>query len=249
MTADRFVLSPNLPESNVTLCVCSDDDTARALASRGTEVLKTAASPFVLSEVSLHADMQMCHIGGNTVVVDVFQTDFTAKLRQKGFNVITDASPTEKYPYDIRFNAAVCGGSFFGNMPFLSAKLRDAALSFGLNGITVRQGYAKCSVCTVTNRAVITDDRGIAAAAKRNGFDVLEIEKGDILLSDRHFGFIGGCCGKISKTSVAFTGSLDTHVNGAEIRDFLHRHNCEAVELSAGKLKDVGGILPVKEEN
>lgn len=38
----------------------------------------------------------------------------------------------------------------------------------------VRQGYAHCSVCAVTERAIITSDDGIARRAELCGIDVLK---------------------------------------------------------------------------
>lgn len=245
--ANRFIKSPNLPENDVTLCVCSDGDTARLLTARGITVLRTTPTPHTQREVCLHADMQLCHLGGGKIIADEYQAELASELRLRGFDVKTDCSPVPSYPDEIRFNAAVCGGYLFGLESHLSQILRNEAAACGLTQITVRQGYSKCSVCTVTERAIITDDAGIARTAEQLGFDVLEIEKGDIFLSGSHCGFIGGCCGKLSKDTVAFTGSLDCHRDGERIRAFLHAHGCTALELSPNRLRDIGGILPLKE--
>lgn len=245
---ERFIKSPNLPESDVTLCVCSDPNTARLLTSCGITVLQTHPTPYTQQEVSRHADMQMCHLGGADIIADEFQTEFTAELKRRGFNIITDRLTQPHYPDEIRFNAAICGGYLFGLQMFLSQTLKNKAEENGLKLINVRQGYAKCSVCTVAEKAIITDDSGISHTAERLGFDVLEIEKGDILLNGSHYGFIGGCSGKISKDTVVFTGNLDSHRSGGQIRAFLRAHGCSALELTHDRLKDIGGILPIKEE-
>ena len=248
MSDERFIKKPNLPENDVTLCVCSDSDTARLLASCGITVLKTKPTPYTQPEVSRHADMQMCHLGGADIVADKFQTELTDELKRHGFNIITDVLTKPNYPDEICFNAAICGGYLFGLQRFLSRSLKNRAEKSGLKLVNIRQGYAKCSVCTVAEKAIITDDSGIAQTAAKLGFDVLEIGKGDIYLSDSHYGFIGGCSGKISKDKVVFTGSLDSHSSGRQIRAFLQAHGCNAIELTQDRLKDVGGILPVKEE-
>lgn len=248
MSADGFVEKPNLPNNSVTLCICSDRYTADALNRLGIKTLGTVPSPFLLPEISTHPDMQLCHTGGKTVVIDSFQKGLSASLAENGFAVITDASPERKYPGDIIYNAALCADTAFGLTERLSEKLSAELTRRKTKTVRVNQGYAKCSVCVVEKRAIITDDPGIAAAAKRLGFDVLTAEKGDIFLSDSHYGFIGGCSGKISKDTIAFTGCLDSHRNCDQIRTFLKKHGCKPLELTNGILKDVGSILPVKEE-
>ncbi len=245
--ANRFIKSSNLPESDVTLCVCSDAQTARLLALRGINVLSTKPTPHTQHEVCAHADMQICHLGGKIIIADEYQTQLALQLTQLGFEVETDCPPQPFYPDEIRFNAAVCGRYIFGLESHLSKKLKTAGANCRLELVNIRQGYAKCSVCPVTERAIITDDCGISRAAKQVGFGVLEIEKGDIFLTENHCGFIGGCSGKLSKNTVAFTGSLDSHRDGERIRAFLCAHGCTPVELAQGKLKDIGGILPLKE--
>ena len=49
----------------------------------------------------------------------------------------------------------------------------------GYEIINVKQGYAKCSICVVSDNAIITADKGIAKAAIQNRIDVLEITRLD----------------------------------------------------------------------
>ena len=248
MKNDRFVKSPNLPQTPVTLCVCSDGDIAAKLEKHGIEVIKCVPSPFLDAELSAHPDMQLCHLGYGLIVADCFQANMIKKLREHGFDVIEAPSACGLYPDNIRFNGAVCGGFLFGRTDKLADEITDNAAKQNIMSVYVRQGYAKCSICTVSERAVITEDAGIAKAAERLGFDVLTIEKGDIFLSREHYGFIGGCSGKISADTVAFTGTLDSHRDGERIKIFLKKHRCRPLELSDNIMKDTGGILPIKEE-
>ena len=108
------------------------------------------------------------------------------------------------------------------------------------------QGYTKCSVCVVSDNAIITADRAIATACAAVGIDVLTVSEGHISLPPYNFGFIGGAscaCGD----NVYFCGSLDTHPDGESIKEFCKNHGKLAVSLSDGELQDVGSLFFVGE--
>lgn len=119
----------------------------------------------------------------------------------------------------------------------------------GITLVPVNQGYAKCSVCAVDERSIITQDPSIAQAAKRHGLNVLKIQAGRILLPGYDTGFIGGCSGLLGRKLLAFTGSLGAHPDGEWIKEFLHSRGVEPLELTDGPLYDVGSILPLLEED
>lgn len=104
----------------------------------------------------------------------------------------------------------------------------------------------RCATAVVSNRAIITMDSGIYAAAQFMGLDALHISEHGILLNGYDYGFIGGCCGLIDRNTLAFTGALDSLQSGDYIRAFLAKHAVEAVELTQNRMLDIGGILPLK---
>ena len=55
-------------------------------------------------------------------------------------------------------------------------------------------------------------------------------------------GFIGGAGGCVDRTLI-LNGSLSTHPNGGELRDFVERQGCEIIELHESQLDDCGSIL------
>ena len=75
--------------------------------------------------------------------------------------------------------------------------------------------------------------------------DVLKISAGHIMLDGYDYGFIGGCCGKISSGAIAFCGDLKTHPDSDNICGFLGNYGIKAVSLGSGQLYDTGGILPI----
>ena len=80
-----------------------------------------------------------------------------------------------------------------------------------------------------------------------NQIDVLKISVGDILLDGYAYGFIGGCCGLVSKDTLAFSGNVGLHRDFENMRDFTRNHHVELYSLTNEKLYDIGGILPIKE--
>ena len=105
--------------------------------------------------------------------------------------------PGEGYPRDCALNACIAGGRFFHRLDASSPEAL-ANLPAGLETVNIAQGYAKCSVCVVDGRSVITADRGIAKAALSAGLDVLTVTPGYIELEGFDCGFIGGASFKLA---------------------------------------------------
>lgn len=242
---DGFLVNPNLPDGRVTLAAAGNyPEIISALQSIGIGTL-SLENRLLPEEVRRHSDMLICHTGDNSLFCDPSQN--RALLEGMGF--ITEiSSPLGKaYPEDVRLNVAV-GQSFFVYNPKAADKMLAGELIIrGKRPVAVRQGYSKCSVCFVTNKAVITEDEGIAAALAVTGTDVLVISKGDIYLSDTHYGFFGGSSGKTDKDTLAVTGEIKYHRDGIRIKEFCKKHSVELLELKKGRITDIGGILPLKQ--
>lgn len=94
----------------------------------------------------------------------------------------------------------------------------------------------------------MTSDRGIAKELSKIGADVLLLPPGGIILPGLDYGFIGGTCGLISKSKLAFFGDLNFYAYGKEVKDFLKQHGVEPVFLRSGKLFDRGSLLTVNKQ-
>ena len=114
--------------------------------------------------------------------------------------------------------------------------------------ISVKQGYAKCSVLAVCNDAIITADRGIAKAAESHEIEVLLIQQGGIYIKGYDTGFIGGCGGMIESKILGTSGSMKLLKDYDNIKDFLRNRNIYIENLGGKELCDIGGILPLCEE-
>lgn len=245
--AEKWIARPNLPEGRVTLAAVAQTAATvqQSLQKRGIQVLQVPPSRALAAPVAAHADMLLlpmhagvCFCGSRAV------ESWIAKLIPSIFRTyIRVQSP---YPSECGLNVACVGKWIFANPKCLDTRVLAYLQTIG-ELVPVRQGYAKCNVAVVTERAIMTEDPGIAKAAAHIGLDVLQLESGAVRLPGYSYGFLGGACGKLSASELAFSGSLDKHPQAAQIRLFLQAHEVRPIELSAGALLDIGGIVPLQE--
>lgn len=77
----------------------------------------------------------------------------------------------------------------------------------------------------------------------------MKINKGEIILSDKHYGFIGGASAKLSRDIMYFSGNIKMHSNYDEIIGFLRNYGIYAEFNSQRPLKDFGGLIQLTESN
>lgn len=216
------------------------------LEKLGCKVLMCPPYEELYDAVCGHPDMLIHIIDKESILVHKdTPTDFVELLKSLNFNVLkSNSSILAKYPYDITLNAVNFSNLFVHYLKYtdkvLLNKVRNKLL------INVKQGYTKCSTAIVSERAVITSDKGIASSLRSNDIDVLLLPPGDIELPGLDYGFIGGCCGKIDDKTLAFYGDLSYYAYGNEVLSFLEKYNVKPVYLRNGKLIDRGSILVVE---
>ena len=222
---------------------CKCEVSLRAL---GFEVILMPPSPRLQTPVSSHPDMLTFILGNKYLCTKEYYLSTKEtfdKINSLGYSpVITDEVHGEKYPNDILFNALPLKDKLFCFEKGISRVLADYAKNNGLKIINTKQGYTKCSVCKVSDNAIITADSGIAELAKENGADVLLITEGHVKLDGYEYGFIGGASGLFDNT-VYFCGDIMKHQNGKEIADFCKKHKKEYICLSNEELFDVGTLF------
>ena len=100
----------------------------------------------------------------------------------------------------------------------------------------------------VAEDAVITADAGIAKILEQKEIEVLKIKEGGIYLKGYDTGFIGGCGGMVEQKILGTSGDLKSIYDYENIKDFLRNRNIYAENLGGRSLRDIGGILPLCEE-
>ena len=227
------------------------DASLKALKDLGLDTYLVPPSPSLQAAVASHTDMLMfigfgrlfCHSSyyeNNKEILDNL-----AKIGSLTLSV-SNEKWSQDYPNDVLFNACIVGNKLICNKKTVSSNILSAASEHGYEIINVNQGYTKCSICPVSENAIITADKCIATTCEENGMDVLLISEGHISLPPYNFGFIGGTSG-VCGDSVYFCGSLASHPDGDKITNFCIKHGKKAVSLSKGVLEDVGSIFFIGE--
>lgn len=241
-----FVKKPNLPDNKISHVIIGEKYTEiirPALEERGIKIISCPLNTIVDERVAAHADLSVLHLGGKRIVVSQAVADgrFVSELNELGAEALLCEEPfAREYPEDCSLCAVFVGDRIFHNK-YISVLASDPRT------IHVKQGYAKCSVCVVSESAVITSDEGLAKAMITQGLDVLTISQGFITLDGYNTGFIGGSAFKISREILALTGTLDEHPDRDAILGFLNFHGVEPLFLTDIPIFDIGCAIPLKE--
>lgn len=221
-------------------------DVKKALSVLGCSTIELPPHNSLPSPTASHPDMLIFQIGK----IIFCSREYFESAREEfkiissiGYEIIvTEEKIREKYPGDILFNGFIMNNRLYCKADGFSSRIKDYALSNGIEIRNVRQGYAKCSVCMVEKNAAITADMSIAKILTDDGVEVLKISEGNILLPPYNTGFIGGCSG-VNEERIYFSGNIDLHPDGNAVRDFCKAHGKEVICLSEDTLFDVGTIF------
>lgn len=243
-----FLKKPNLPESRVTYMILSDINPDIIYELKNNYHISTIV-PSPIKNISgserYHADMAVCHLGENKFITEKNNTTMINILRKLGAEVVCSGNITERMPL---LNVCFIGNKVICRESATDSSVLEYCRKNNIRIINVRQRYAGCSTAIINENAIITSDESIYIKCIENCIDVLKTDPSCIRLEGYNHGFIGGCCGLISKDVLAFSGDIKTHIDYLNIRSFLRDHSVQAVSLSKGELTDIGGLLPVMEE-
>ena len=217
----------------------------KRLSELGYHAVYTEPLPQLISYERYHADMQ-CLIFDDHAFVLRECTSLAETLSEYYHVVLTEEDIGGKYPDNVRLNAAVVGNTIVANLKALDKKVLTYAEKAGYQLIHVNQGYAKCSMAVVSDRAVITADSGIYNSLKETNIDILKIRQVRVKLSGAEYGFIGGASGldiNNVKRTLYFAGCIERHPDYADIKAFCDQHQTEIVSLTENDLTDIGGMI------
>ncbi|WP_252891298.1 DUF6873 family GME fold protein [Thermoclostridium stercorarium] len=250
-----FLKQTLLPKNNVSLMAVDARMETRmknTLKDYGIELIEIPPCSGLAEPVAGHVDMQLIHVGDNVLVCQPgLPSDILKKLKEYGFDVYTGNTLLQKdYPLDVAYNVAIVGQVAFHNTKCTDKVVAEFLSRFNIRLVHVNQGYAKCSVLPVSTESIITDDPSIAKAARKEGFNVLQIPpQKNILLPGYSYGFIGGVAGFIDKDLIAFAGNIDMLDSSDEIKDFLKEYGVKWVNLDSNGIHDYGSLIPLYEKD
>ncbi|MCT4594110.1 MAG: hypothetical protein N4A57_07575 [Anaeromicrobium sp.] len=223
----------------------ASEELIKNLEKLNIKAIKTPKCKELYRAICSHVDILSYKVDNTNVIVAPNIYDFIREELSKN-----EISPIKgrtllksNYPYDIAYNVARVGKYAIHNFKYTDKLVLEHLKKEEVELINVKQGYSKCSICVVNEKAVITSDRGIANTLKDYDIDLLLISLGHIKLDGLDHGFIGGCTGNINNKQLLFTGTLSNHPDENRILNFLKKHGIEPMFLSEDNLIDLGTIF------
>ena len=247
----EYLSMPNIPNKRservkgVIVDYRTDKEAIDTLVSMGIECILSCRVSSLYEAVCGHPDMMIHHLGGNRFITapEAYE-HFKAVIPDA--DIIKGSKPLKSaYPDDIRYNAASVGRYLFCNAPCTATEILTEYKTLKREILSVKQGYTKCSICVVSENAIITSDAGIYKKAVECKIDALKITEGYIELKGMSYGFIGGATGLIAPDTLAVNGNLKTHPDYNNIVDFCNNYNVNIISLKNGAIYDIGSILPI----
>lgn len=213
------------------------------LSKRGIRLESLPSNLKLAVPVRGHIDLLIQPVGENIWVAepDSFPQ---AKMKFPCLSVLRGSKRlSEKYPKDIAYNGLRIGNHFFHNLKQTDSVVLEQLKKQGVILHSVKQGYAKCAVCPITEASAITADAGLAKALRLAGIDVLQITPGNISLPGYDTGLIGGSAFLIAPNCLAFTGNFFRHPDAEKIVRFLETYQIQTDILTDLPLFDIGSAL------
>ncbi|ABR33741.1 MULTISPECIES: DUF6873 family GME fold protein [Clostridium] len=200
----------------------------------------------VYDAINGHPDIQLNVLKNDSFNKIIIQRNisenFKEILKLNDINYIVSKNTlSNTYPNDIILNSLILENYFIHTLKYSDENLLNSQNS--KIHIDVPQGYTKCSILPVREKALITSDKGIFNSLKNYDFDILLLPPGDILLPSLNYGFIGGVGGMVSNNKMAFFGDLDSYTWGDQIKKFLFKYDILPIALRKGKLIDRGSLF------
>ncbi len=212
-----------------------------ALVKNGFTVCFTVENPRVLHGLRYHPDMQLSGCYGHYVCERGLYDYYKKILCPHGVNLTCGESLlTCNYPGDIAYNVKVVGDSVFHKKGCTDSVLKQVLKDKEF--IDVSQGYSGCSICKVSENAIITADMSIHKKAMQNSICSLLISPDHIDLEGFDYGFIGGASFYADKT-VYFFGDVSKHPDFKAMEEFCKFAGSRIVTLGIEKLTDYGSAI------
>lgn len=225
------------------------DDMICSLQGKGFNILKMPPATYLSAPVASHADMLIfmgygrlvCHrryYAENKDIIDLIARASSLEV------MLSDENTDGKYPHDVLFNCLTLKdqGVLLCNKKTVSRLILDLAAEHGATVLHTNQGYTKCSVCNVSEDAIITSDVSIHGICTQNGIHSLLVSPDGVALAGMSCGFIGGASGSDGRYTY-FCGDITSHPDGQNIKNFCNEYQKPAVSLANTPLYDLGTVF------
>lgn len=213
------------------------------LEKEGCEFIFTKEQSCLPYPERYHADLQAFAPDKHTLVTTpLFYEYYKNLLAKRGITVLCGKTEADgHYPTRIAYNVGRVGKRAFCLEKAVDSVVREELIKRNVSLCNVPQGYAACSMVSVTDRALITSDMTIQKAAEKEGLDCLYVSPDTILLPGFDHGLIGGCVSNIRENEFAVAGSELPN----SFQAFFYKHGATLIRIP-GPLFDFGGSLSLE---
>ncbi len=221
------------------------DKANKVFKNMNIKVIPTIPCKEVQEPISYHPDIVMHPVNHKTLIVapNVFDYYYES-LSKLGIKLIEGEKKLDKeYPDDIAYNVGRIYNFAVHNFKYTDEKLKFYLKKENLEFINIKQGYTKCSMAIIDEKAIITSDYPMYKKLAALGIDVLHIRPGYIRLDGYDYGFIGGTCGNLSTRDIVFSGKFSKHPDEEKIIKFLKKYKKKIIWLDNEEALDVGTII------
>ncbi|MBR2640351.1 MAG: hypothetical protein IKD39_07265, partial [Oscillospiraceae bacterium] len=126
----NYVKNPNFPSNSITVAAVSSEaeDVISALQSAKIAVVPVEPNENLPTGIASHADLQILHLGGNSVLTASCSKNSTDMLNMLGFEIKnTETELDLEYPEDCLINAEIIGKNIIVNPDIIDKKLMEFA--------------------------------------------------------------------------------------------------------------------------
>lgn len=192
----------------------------------------------VYEPVNTHPDIQIHFVNKDTAFVPPELFAYYRNILPQNIKLYKgNKSLGGTYPFDVAYNISRIEKNVILNLKTADEEIIKYYQDNSYNIINVKQGYAKCNICT-NGRVAVTEDEGIYKALIKNGINALKIPVGSVALKGFKHGFIGGASGCFDK-KILFCG----HMYNNEVIEFFNFDYTETLSLDEKALTDYGSII------
>lgn len=240
-TAFRTVIEQPVSKPVIIASALMPDEAKHNLSDFG-KVLWLHPSNEVYPSISAHPDIYFFQFEENLLVfAPNTPQKLIADLHQSGVNLMRGKTALGmQHPETVAYNASGTKSLLVHNLKYTDERILK--LYKNKPKIIVHQGYTRCNLIALTEKAFITSDEGISEILRKLNYEVLYINPKQIQLEGHPHGFFPGCCGVCGKT-LFVCGNTSSLIEKEELDAFLKQHNYTLHELYNGPLTDLGSIM------
>jgi hypothetical protein len=218
-------------------------DASKQVLQNFGKIIEFESSGIVYDAISGHPDIFLFQDIISLIVAPNAPSEFLNELEvaEIKFKLGTTNLGFE-YPNTAKYNAVSTKNLFIHNLKISDETLLE--INKNRFHIHVNQGYTRCNLLALNNKAFISSDWGICRELERHKLKSLYINPENIQLQGMKHGFFGGCCGILNQY-LFLNGSIDSMREKNAFFDFALNEGFHLVELNDGPLTDIGSIMVI----